>query len=41
MDYDCLGQISDSSNGTYGAGPHTDFGLITLLVTDNVAGLQV
>ncbi|CAO2841874.1 unnamed protein product [Amaranthus hypochondriacus] len=35
------GQISDSSNGIYGAGPHTDFGLITLLVTDDVAGLQI
>jgi hypothetical protein len=35
------GQISDPSNGLYGAGAHTDYGLITLLATDDVYGLQV
>ena len=35
------GQISDPSKGLYGAGAHTDYGLITLLATDDVAGLQV
>ena len=35
------GQISDPSNGLYGAGAHTDYGLITLLSTDDVYGLQV
>lgn len=35
------GQMSDPSKGLYGAGAHTDYGLITLLATDNVSGLQV
>jgi len=35
------GQISDPSKGLYGAGAHTDYGLITLLATDDVPGLQV
>lgn len=35
------GQISDPSNGVYGAGAHTDYGLITLLSTDDVYGLQI
>ncbi|KAJ6295942.1 hypothetical protein OIU76_026759 [Salix suchowensis] len=35
------GQISDPSNGLYGAGAHTDYGLITLLATDDVYGLQI
>ncbi|XP_057447218.1 2-oxoglutarate-Fe(II) type oxidoreductase hxnY-like isoform X1 [Lotus japonicus] len=35
------GQISDPSKGLYGAGAHTDFGLITLLATDDVSGLQI
>ncbi|XP_027358094.1 2-oxoglutarate-Fe(II) type oxidoreductase hxnY-like isoform X1 [Abrus precatorius] len=34
-------QISDPSKGLYGAGAHTDFGLITLLATDEVSGLQI
>lgn len=34
-------QISDPSQGLYGAGAHTDYGLITLLATDDVPGLQV
>lgn len=37
----CEGQISDPSEGLFGAGAHTDFGLITLLATDDIAGLQV
>ncbi|KAK9211643.1 hypothetical protein WN943_001020 [Citrus x changshan-huyou] len=35
------GQISDPSKGMYGAGAHSDYGLITLLATDEVAGLQI
>ncbi|KAH1161019.1 hypothetical protein GLYMA_01G008400v4 [Glycine max] len=35
------GQVSDPSKGLYGAGAHTDFGLITLLATDDVPGLQI
>ncbi|XP_059432282.1 2-oxoglutarate-Fe(II) type oxidoreductase hxnY-like isoform X1 [Corylus avellana] len=35
------GEISDPSKGIYGAGAHSDFGLITLLATDNVLGLQI
>ncbi|GAB2268369.1 hypothetical protein Dimus_003332 [Dionaea muscipula] len=35
------GQVSDPSKGIYGAGAHTDFGLITLLATDDVVGLQI
>ncbi|OIW15965.1 hypothetical protein TanjilG_04500 [Lupinus angustifolius] len=35
------GQTSDPSKGLYGAGAHTDYGLITLLATDNVSGLQI
>lgn len=36
-----VGQISDPSNGIFGAGAHSDFGFITLLATDDVVGLQV
>ncbi|KAM7519431.1 hypothetical protein LguiB_018393 [Lonicera macranthoides] len=35
------GQISEPTKGIYGAGAHTDFGLITLLATDDVFGLQI
>ncbi|CAK9144284.1 unnamed protein product [Ilex paraguariensis] len=35
------GLISDPTKGLYGAGAHSDFGLITLLATDDVAGLQI
>ncbi|XP_007018502.2 PREDICTED: probable 2-oxoglutarate-dependent dioxygenase At3g49630 isoform X2 [Theobroma cacao] len=35
------GQISDPSKGIYGAGAHSDYGLITLLATDDVMGLQI
>ncbi|XP_059634909.1 2-oxoglutarate-Fe(II) type oxidoreductase hxnY isoform X3 [Cornus florida] len=35
------GQISDPVKGIYGAGAHSDFGLITLLATDDVPGLQI
>ncbi|CAL0312508.1 unnamed protein product [Lupinus luteus] len=34
-------KISDPSQGVYGAGAHTDYGLITLLATDDVPGLQI
>ncbi|WJX25966.1 hypothetical protein P8452_14953 [Trifolium repens] len=35
------GQISDPTKGLFGAGAHTDYGLITLLATDEVSGLQI
>ncbi|KAG2718346.1 hypothetical protein I3760_03G216200 [Carya illinoinensis] len=35
------GQVSDPSKGIYGAGAHSDYGLITLLATDDVVGLQI
>lgn len=36
-----LGRVSEPLKGIYGAGAHTDYGLITLLSTDDVPGLQV
>ncbi|XP_031383106.1 2-oxoglutarate-Fe(II) type oxidoreductase hxnY-like isoform X2 [Punica granatum] len=35
------GDISNPSVGIFGAGAHSDYGLITLLATDNVLGLQI
>lgn len=35
------GQVSEPAKGIYGAGAHTDFGLITLLATDDAFGLQI
>ncbi|XP_057467076.1 2-oxoglutarate-Fe(II) type oxidoreductase hxnY [Actinidia eriantha] len=35
------GRISDPVKGIYGAGAHSDFGLVTLLATDDVYGLQI
>ncbi|XP_031249247.1 2-oxoglutarate-Fe(II) type oxidoreductase hxnY-like isoform X2 [Pistacia vera] len=35
------GQVSDPVKGIYGAGAHSDFGLVTLLATDDVLGLQI
>ncbi|XP_070030548.1 uncharacterized protein [Nicotiana sylvestris] len=35
------GKLSDPSTGIFGAGAHTDYGLITLLATDDVCGLQI
>ncbi|GMY36159.1 2-oxoglutarate-Fe(II) type oxidoreductase hxnY [Fagus crenata] len=35
------GKVSDPSKGIYGAGAHSDWGLITLLATDDVVGLQI
>uniref|UniRef100_A0A7C9D504 Aminocyclopropanecarboxylate oxidase n=3 Tax=Opuntia streptacantha TaxID=393608 RepID=A0A7C9D504_OPUST len=35
------GHVSDLSKGIYGAGAHSDYGLITLLATDDVVGLQI
>ncbi|XP_028548242.1 2-oxoglutarate-Fe(II) type oxidoreductase hxnY-like isoform X4 [Dendrobium catenatum] len=34
-------KISDPARGIYGCGAHSDFGLINLLATDDVAGLQI
>ncbi|PWA94615.1 isopenicillin N synthase [Artemisia annua] len=35
------GQVSDPTKGMYGAGAHSDYGLVTLLATDCVSGLQI
>ncbi|EPS58682.1 hypothetical protein M569_16131, partial [Genlisea aurea] len=35
------GRVSEPDKGIYGAGAHSDYGLITLLATDNVPGLQI
>ncbi|XP_020593920.1 2-oxoglutarate-Fe(II) type oxidoreductase-like [Phalaenopsis equestris] len=35
------GKASNPSKGIYGCGSHTDYGLITLLATDDVVGLQI
>ncbi|XP_021741429.1 2-oxoglutarate-dependent dioxygenase mpl2-like isoform X2 [Chenopodium quinoa] len=34
-------KVTDTSKGIYGAGAHSDYGLITLLATDDVNGLQI
>ncbi|CAM9287485.1 unnamed protein product [Ectocarpus sp. 6 AP-2014] len=34
-------EVSDPANGVMGAGAHSDYGLLTLLATDEVPGLQV
>ncbi|XP_051113999.1 2-oxoglutarate-Fe(II) type oxidoreductase hxnY-like isoform X2 [Andrographis paniculata] len=34
-------RMSESHKGIFGAGAHSDFGLITLLATDDVLGLQI
>lgn len=36
-----IGRVSDTEKGIYGAGAHSDYGLITLLTTDDEWGLQV
>ena len=36
-----VGRGSDPSKGLYGAGAHSDYGLVTLLATDDAMGLQV
>ncbi|CAN6456743.1 unnamed protein product [Victoria cruziana] len=35
------GELSNPEKGIYGAGAHSDYGLITLLLTDEVLGLQI
>lgn len=35
------GNISNPAKGIYGAGAHSDYGLLTLLATDDVIGLQI
>ncbi|KAF3442978.1 hypothetical protein FNV43_RR16896 [Rhamnella rubrinervis] len=35
------GQTSEPSKGIFGAGAHSDYGLITLLATDGILGLQI
>jgi len=33
--------VSDPANGVFGAGEHSDYGLITLLATNEVSGLEI
>jgi hypothetical protein len=33
--------LSSPEDGVFGAGPHTDYGLLTILATDGTPGLQV
>uniref|UniRef100_A0A0E0BYG3 Fe2OG dioxygenase domain-containing protein n=1 Tax=Oryza meridionalis TaxID=40149 RepID=A0A0E0BYG3_9ORYZ len=35
------GKVSNPAKGVFGAGAHSDYGLITLLATDDVVGLQI
>ncbi|XP_010267155.1 PREDICTED: 2-oxoglutarate-Fe(II) type oxidoreductase-like isoform X2 [Nelumbo nucifera] len=35
------GRVSNPAKGIYGAGAHSDYGLITLLATDDTPGLQI
>ncbi|XP_076884603.1 kihadalactone A synthase LFS-like [Bidens hawaiensis] len=35
------GQVSNPAKGIYGAGAHSDYGLIILLASDSVSGLQI
>jgi isopenicillin N synthase-like dioxygenase len=35
------GEVSNPAKGVFGAGAHSDYGLITLLATDDIVGLQV
>uniref|UniRef100_A0A804RBG8 Non-haem dioxygenase N-terminal domain-containing protein n=1 Tax=Zea mays TaxID=4577 RepID=A0A804RBG8_MAIZE len=35
------GEVHESDSGNYGASAHSDYGMITLLVTDGTPGLQV
>jgi len=41
MFFSSSGRVSNPAKGVYGAGAHSDYGLITLLATDDVVGLQV
>jgi len=35
------GEVNESDSGNYGASAHSDYGALTLLVTDGTPGLQV
>lgn len=35
------GEVNESDNGNYGASAHSDYGMMTLLATDGIPGLQV
>lgn len=34
-------QVSKPDDGVYGAGAHSDYGMLTILATDDVPGLQI
>lgn len=36
----CSGETIDDNDGRLGASAHSDYGMVTLLVTDGVPGLQ-
>jgi len=36
-----IGEVISSDVETYGASAHSDYGMVTLLLTDGVPGLQV
>ncbi|GIL87645.1 hypothetical protein Vretimale_14674 [Volvox reticuliferus] len=35
------GEVSDPGAGVFGAGAHTDYGMLTILATDDTPGLQI
>jgi isopenicillin N synthase-like dioxygenase len=35
------GEINESDDGNYGASAHSDYGILTLLATDGIPGLQI
>jgi hypothetical protein len=37
----CCAQVSVPTDGVFGCGAHSDYGMLTILATDSVPGLQV